>query len=290
MTLQKNIVTENTTNNSSTLKSVFTAIFFTDVHHSDKVFGARGEWSTLGLTKLERVLEESADCDFYVDFGDLSQYLPDGSTALYEEAYSFVSARTHGKRHYHLMGNHEAAFVEKSALSQFIPYKDGIGSAFVFEEGDVLFVAVDACFDRATALDGDLRRVTEFTIPKVQIDYLSSEVKARMHGGIKGIVWVSHVAFKDIDDAKWQLVGELSAYGMPLSVFEGHTHSESFHTLTNGDLRVDIYTMTSVNVDFVLGGDLSKQRAQYVYYIVKFKDGRVESVTPIRKYLPLSDK
>ena len=265
------------------------ATFFSDVHHSDTVFGQYDQWTTYGLKKLGKILEETKDANFYVDFGDFVQYLNNKSPALYTEAYNFMTDNiADGQRHYHLMGNHEAAYIHKSQLSDYIPYTEGIGSAYVFEESNMLFVAVDANYDSSNGLDTSLGNTTKFTIPQAQIDYLAEQVKLKMHDGINGIVWISHIAFTDIDKTqRWALVRELYEFGLPLTIFEGHTHTEAFDTFTNDDLTVGVYTLTSVNVDFALGMGSTEQKEQYVYYNVTFKDGMVESIEKIKGKITL---
>ena len=266
------------------------ATFFSDVHHSDHV---NGIWNDIGLRKLDKILEQTQNTNFYIDFGDFVQWLnPQDDITLYKEAYDFMMQNAvNGQRHYHLMGNHEAAFLtSKKLLKDYIPYVEGVGSTYAFVENNMLFLALDANFDRVTGVDYPIGStaskwengvyVPGFTIPQAQIMYATAlaEQMLAQNSNINGIVWVSHIAFKDIDETqRWAMVEELSQFGKPINIFEGHTHAEEFYMATKGDLSVGVYNLTSANVDFN-AGDTDTQKKKYVYYNVSFKDGLVEKV------------
>ena len=170
---------------------------------------------------------------------------------------------------YNLAGNHEFAYVEKSAFKDYIPYVEGVGSAAVFKYEDLMFVAVDAMFTRTgSEAPEDILPCKEFTIPDKEIAWLTAEVANQMDEKVKGIVWISHVALQDIDaTSQGKLLGALKAYGLPMSVFEGHTHIEAYTELidqTTGEVYCKVYTLPAVTlVD------------KYPYYNVTFVDGEV---------------
>ena len=90
----------------------------------------------------------------------------------------------------------------------------------------------------------------------------------QMDGNVKGIVWISHIALQDIDaESQDKLLGELKAYGLPMTVFEGHTHIENYKELideTTGEVYCKVYTLPAV----VLYDN-------YPYYNVTFVNGEV---------------
>ena len=93
-----------------------------------------------------------------------------------------------------------------------------------------------------------------------------------MDDGVKGIVWLSHIAFKDIEnESRFRLVFELNKYGVPLTVFEGHTHAEAFDEWYDDDnpdrTLVTIYTLPAVT-----------SGATYKYYNVTFSEGKVKQI------------
>ena len=105
-------------------------------------------------------------------------------------------------------------------------------------------------------------------IPDAQIEWLAKEVKAQMDDSVKGIVWISHIALQDIDTvSKGKLLSELKSYGLPMTVFEGHTHVEAYTELTDeltGEVYCKVYTLPAVTlVD------------KYPYYNVTFVNGEV---------------
>ena len=161
--------------------------------------------------------------------------------------------------------------MEKSVLKDYIPYVEGVGSAAVFKQGDLMFVAVDANFTRnGSDAPEDILPCREFTIPEVQIAWLTQEVQKQMDETVKGIVWISHIALQDIDaESQGKLLGALKTYGLPMSVFEGHTHIENYSELTDstGKVYCKVYTLPAVTlVD------------KYPYYNVTFVNGEVWNV------------
>lgn len=134
-----------------------------------------------------------------------------------------------------------------------------------------MFVAVDALFTR-TGSDNpsDILPCTEFMITDTVINYLKQEVSNQMSDDVKGIVWISHVALQDIDTtSKAKLLNELKAYNLPMTVFEGHTHIEAYHELTDetGKVYCEVYTLPAVVL-----------YDEYKYYNVYFNNGRVSLI------------
>ncbi len=270
---------------NNTEAASFTCTVFSDVHHGDRNYNDFA--CTNALKKLRRILAETQDADLLLNLGDFADYLKDGSITFYEEAARVLTEHDlciyhpnttpcpAGKRPIcNVIGNHEAAYVKKSDLRDYVPYVEGVGCVYTFRYRDVLFVSVDACFDRATGCDDPSVMITSvtFTIPEAVRRRVVSEVKAAMDASVKGIVWISHIAFKDIDnDSRMEMAESLCAFGVPVTMFAGHTHVELHHHLIDeaDPTRppVEIYTLPAVT-----SGN------RYRYWQVTFADGRVRSV------------
>lgn len=124
-------------------KSEFTVTIFSDVHHGD--YNYNDFACTDGLKKLEKILIETPESEFYVNLGDMVDYLKDGKTDFYDEVAAVLRGHNlnlyhpeeknyaaGGRTIYNLMGNHEAAFIRKAELSDYIPYVEGVGSVYSF--------------------------------------------------------------------------------------------------------------------------------------------------------------
>ena len=257
-----------------------TVTFMSDLHFDSNDYG--DFHCTDAGEKLSHIVNETQSSRFYVNLGDTVNSLPNGQMNNFYDAMSAMKSHnlniynsegkgyTEGNRMmYNLPGNHEFAYVEKSAFKDYIPYVEGVGSAAVFTYEDLMFVAVDAMFTRTgSEAPEDILPCKEFTIPDKEIAWLTAEVAKQMDEGVKGIVWISHVALQDIDEtSKGKLLGELKGYGLPMSVFEGHTHIEAYTELvdqTTGEVYCKVYTLPAVTlVD------------RYPYYNVTFVDGEV---------------
>ena len=260
--------------------SSMTVTFMSDIHFDSNDYG--DFYCTKAETKLNYIVNETPGSNFYINLGDTVNSLPNAQLNNFYDAISAMKANnlnvynsagtgyTEGNRMmYNLAGNHEAAYVDKSVLKDYIPYVEGVGSAAVFKQGDVMFVAVDAIFTRSGSdTPEDILSCTEFTIPDAQINWLTAEVQKQMDSTVKGIVWISHIALQDIDaQSQGKLLGELKAYGLPMTVFEGHTHVEAYTELvdeTTGEVYCKVYTLTAVTIT-----------NGYPYYTVTFVDGEV---------------
>ena len=270
----------------------FSMVVFTDVHHGDMNYNNFD--CTNGLKKLRTILDETRAADCFVNLGDLVDYLKGGKSTFYDEAVAVfnefgLSCYTSNnsadqKLIYNAMGNHEAAYIAKKELSAYVPYVDNIGSCYVFERGGVLFVMVDANFERESASDDTsvLRTATKFTIPEAEINWLKNAVSEAMHEGISSIVWLSHIAFKDIDNtSRFALADELISYGLPVTIFDGHTHVEADDEWINedtGKLEMKTYTLPAVTTG--LGKAMQPgDQSGYRYYILNFEDGKLKTVT-----------
>lgn len=258
----------------------FTVTFFTDVHHGDHNYN--DFLCTEARTKLRAILNETPDTDFYINLGDVVDYLKNGKTTFMDEVMDVfeefnlpvAKAEGEGRRVYNSMGNHEAAFMAKKELEPYIPYVEGVGSVYAFENMGVLFVAVDGNFERESKSDEPsiLKTTTKFIIPKNQIDYLKDLVEEKMHSGISTIVWFSHIAFKDLENkSRWELVDIMAAYNKPFYIFEGHTHVQNHQVWTDdyddSKIIVEIYTLPAVT-----------SGVGYRYYNVTFKDGLLQNI------------
>ena len=254
--------------------------FMSDLHFDSNDYG--DFHCTDAETKLSHIINETQGSRFYVNLGDTVNSLPNGLLNNFYDAISAMKSHnlnvynsegkgyTEGNRMmYNLIGNHEAAYADKSAFKDGAPYVEGIGSAAVFKQGDLMFVAVDANFTRdGSDAPEDILPCREFTIPDAQIDWLTAEVASQMDSSVKGIVWISHIALQDIDaESQGKLLGELKAYGLPMSVFEGHTHIEAYRELTDaitGEVYCKVYTLPAVTLF-----------DNYPYYNVTFINGEV---------------
>ena len=267
--------------------SSLTVTFITDMHFDTQDYGSFH--CTESEAKLKQIVSETQGSRFYVNMGDTVNSLPDGNLNNMYNAIRVMkeldlnvynsdgAGYIDGNRMiYNLAGNHEAAYVTKDMLKDYIPYVEGVGTVAVFKYEDLMFVLVDALYDRSGSDDpavilGGGTPCTEFTIPDKVINWLTAEVAAQMDGTVKGIVWVSHIALQDIDEgSKGALLGFLKNYGLPMSVFEGHTHVEAYSELTDettGEVYCKVYTMPAVTLN-----------DNYPYYNVTFKDGAVWSV------------
>ena len=261
-----------------------TITVMTDMHFDTTDYG--DFHCTQSEEKLKQIVSETQGSRFYVNLGDTVNSLPDGRLNNFYDAMRVMkeldlnvynsegTGYTEGGRMiYNLAGNHEAAYVEKSVLKDYIPYVENVGDVGVFRYEDLMFVAVDAIFDRSgsdepAVILGNGSPCTEFTIPDEVFDWLQAEVASQMDGNVKGIVWICHIALKDIDDvSKNRLLGELKNYGLPITVFEGHTHQEAYAELTDditGEVYCQVYTLPAVTLV-----------ENYPYYNVTFKDGKV---------------
>lgn len=266
-------------------EKTFMVTIFSDVHHGDNNYNDFA--CTNGLKKLRQILAETPESDFYVNLGDMVDYLKDGKITFYDEVAEVLHENdlniyhpegkdyVEGRRTiYNLMGNHETAYVPKSLLKDYIPYVEGVGSVYSFRYGEILFLCIDANFDRATGSDeaSVMRPSTKFVIPDAVLEWAKAEAAAKIDDGVKGIVWLSHIAFKDIENtSRFALVNELNRYGLPLTVFEGHTHVESFDQWYDDDdpekILVTIYTLPAVT-----SGET------YKYYNVTFAGGTVRQI------------
>lgn len=269
----------------------FTFTIFSDVHHADRDYNNFN--CTKGMDKLKALIDRTTESEFYVNLGDMVDYLKNGSTLMYDRIAQTLAEKklnvynengegyTSGNRMiYNVMGNHEAAYITKQSLSQYIPYRQGIGCVYTFEVKGVLFVVIDANFSRYTYTDTPnvLMNTTDFMIPQGQIDWIEEEIAEKYHNRIKSIAWISHVAYKDIDEnSRWNLVEVLSSYGLPITVFEGHTHIENKQEIFGDGVDLTIYTLPPVTNDFTIE-DASVRDNNYSYYDVTVSDGIIEKV------------
>lgn len=263
----------------------FQVTLFTDLHHGDAEhldFNCKR-----ALSKLEGILNDTGESAFYISLGDLVDFLHEDSTDLYEEAVEFLAARgvpplpggTHeGRAVYHVLGNHETAFIDKRRLGGYVPHVEGVGSVYSFRRGSVLFLVLDGNFDRETGKDSChvMRSSTTFTFPPSEIRWAKEEV-GRNLCGIKSIVWLCHVAYKDLDEAsREEMVRAIASFGLPLCIFEGHTHTERFTTAQVDGWEIPIYTLAPVTFDFTVP---KEARAESLfYYTATFEGGRLLSV------------
>ena len=264
--------------------------FFTDLHYSDEDRDVYFN-GTQSLGKLNKIIDATPDSDHYISLGDFVDFLRDESPALYEQGVEFVKTKglhpydgeIKKKTLFGVVGNHETAFIQKSKLSKFIPYVEGVGSVYSFELGEVLFVAVDASFDRVSGSDAPeiMRKSTDFIFPSTQIKWVSEELKSKVKEGTKSIVWISHVAFKDInEDTRTEMANEFLRYGLPVYIFEGHTHVQNFYEKQTEKGNLKIYNLAPVTFDFTV--PVEERENTYFYYTATFNDGNIEKVESFR--------
>ena len=256
-----------------------TITFMSDIHFDEKDYG--DFHCTQAEAKLKQIVSETPGSRFYVNLGDTVNSLPDGNMNNMYDAISTMKEldlnvyNSDGTGYdednrmiYNLCGNHEAAYVLKSELKDYIPYVEDVGTVGVFKYEDLMFVMVDALFDSNGADDPATVFETKFfTIPDVVINWITAEVASQMDETVKGIVLLNHVALQDIDDSKYTLLNAIKGYGLPMTIFDGHTHAEAYHELTDsvtGEVYCTEYTLPAVTLN-----------SGYPYYSVTFKDGKV---------------
>jgi hypothetical protein len=270
----------NQTETENRKSSSFAVTFMSDIHFDANDYG--DFYCTKAEAKLNQIVKETPGSRFYVNLGDTVNSLPNAQLNNFYDAVTAMKALdlniynsegtgyVEGNRMiYNLAGNHEAAYVGKDVLKDYIPYVEGVGSAAVFKQEDVMFVAVDAIFTRnGSDAPEDILSCKEFTIPDAQIAWLTAEVQKQMDSSVKGIVWISHIALQDIDaQSQGKLLGALKEYGLPMTVFEGHTHIEAYQELrdeTTGEVYCKVYTLPAVTIT-----------NGYPYYTVTFVNGEV---------------
>lgn len=268
----------------------FTVTVFSDVHNGDRNYNIFT--CTRGLEKLSHILEETEDSEFYINLGDMADYFK-GDLGFYDQAaeclhahglhiYTPDSPSESGKRNiYNLVGNHEASYLSKSAMRKYIPYVDGVGSVFSFAYKGVLFLGLDANFDAATGSDDPevIIKTPPFHIPPSQREWLKTQADKFISGGnISGIVWLSHIAFKDIDELSARAtLNMLHEYDLPITIFEGHAHVESYYRLYADDRATpiaDVHTLPAVT-----------SGPYCAYYVVTFSGGKPAKIDRIEKRL-----
>ena len=273
----------------------FKITFFTDCHYAD-----RDIWPfncTQGLEKVKRVIEQTPDSNYYVNLGDFADYLKGGEISIYKSAVDFIKKcglstytpiNLKEKTVFNVLGNHEASNIEKKKLSDFIPYKDGIGSVYSFKIQGVLFVVLDANFNFQTGLD-DCKTVKEtrkFTFPQSQIEWLKEELKEKVTKEVKSIALISHIAYDFIDEKpREDLIKVALFYNIPVRIFEGHTHIGNFRTVTAHGKQVEIYTLAPITYDFSLNEEVAAPI--YYYYTATFNEGNLIGVESFTKKLPI---
>ena len=263
----------------------FQVTFFTDLHHGDAEHGdfncKRAFW------KLGRILDATAKSSFYVSLGDLVDFLHEDSTDLYEEAVAFLEKRdvcsqtdgVSGRAVYHVLGNHESAFIEKQRLDAYIPHREGVGSTYIFRRGDVLFAVLDGNFDRATGSDAPcvMRESREFVFPPAQIRWVKEELARHMSDEIQTVVWLCHVAYKDIaENSREDMARAFLSFGRPVLIFEGHTHIERFYSVAVDGKEIPVFTLAPVTFDFTVPEE--KRAESFFCYTATFEGGMLRSV------------
>lgn len=270
---------------SSEKPQEFSFTVFSDVHYGDHNYNDFA--CTNGLKKLRQILGETSNSEFYINLGDTVDYLNAEQTSFYDEVAAVLRENKLNIYHpenknyvdgqrtiYNVMGNHETAFIHKSKLKEYVPYVEGVGSVYSFKYKDVFFLCLDANFDRATGGDETsvMRTSTEFTLPKAVLEWAKTEAQTKIDNSVKGIVWLSHIAFQDIDEAsRWELVDYLNQYRLPLTIFEGHTHVENYFQWYDEEdsekVIATVYTLPAVT-----------SGSTYKYYNITFSDGKVKSI------------
>ncbi|MBQ8427855.1 MAG: metallophosphoesterase [Clostridia bacterium] len=218
----------------------FTFCVFSDLHHGYENYNCFR--CTEGLARLQRILDESKNADFFLSLGDFADNLA-GGVQLYQELYDFLlphgvrlfngtTPLQSGERYlYSAVGNHEIAFLPKSALKEFTPIVDGVGNVFAFVHREVLFLAYDAVFSAENGKDmpQDILPTTLFTIPDGTLAYLKQLLDNTLDVSVKSIVAFSHVCLKGIEEnAREKLLDLLLSYRLPVYLFEGHAHRENY--------------------------------------------------------------
>lgn len=262
----------------------FTVTFFTDLHHGD--YNYNDFACTDALKKLTQIFDETQNSDFYINLGDAADYLKDSGTGFYEDLAEIFSgydlpvcmSEGQGRRIYNSIGNHEAAYINKSGLQEFIPYSDDGGCTYAFAHGGILFLGVDLVYCRKSGRDTPDVIVTarEFTLPPRQFNYIEKLLVKKLDETIKGVVMFGHIPLKDVDEtSKNQLLKVLCRLKLPVAIFEGHTHEEAYsRQVTENGEKIQVFTLPAVT-----SGDKCR------YYTVTFGNGRVLNVEKVTALL-----
>lgn len=234
---------------------------FSDVHHGNQNYNCFA--CTEGLKRLQRILDDSSSCDFFLSLGDLADNLLHGIQP-YEEVHDLLKKNNvrffngehtlqRGERFlYNVVGNHEIAFLPKRELAAYTPYVDGVGNVYAFSHQQTLFIAYDGVFSADTCSDTpkDILPTRSFTIPTATLSYLKKLLN-ELTDGAKSIVAFSHICLKDIQQvAREQWLELLLSYGLPVYVFEGHAHRQNcqIYVSDNGQ-TAQVFTLPSVKED-----------------------------------------
>jgi hypothetical protein len=233
---------------------------FSDLHYGYQdynVFTCRE-----GINKLNAVLGETQNSEFYLNLGDFADNLADQTDGLYVELQNELLknnivmyngteiADTDKRIIYSVAGNHEVAYMPKSILAPYMPYKDGIGNVYAFTRKDVVFLGYDAIFSAATGTDlpKDVIKTLQYTIPESVLDYTKQCLAKAITDATKSIVAFTHVSCKCIlEPARSALFSILTSFGLPVVIFEGHAHRENYQLFQSetGE-TVQVFTLPAV--------------------------------------------
>ena len=237
----------------------FTFCVFSDLHHGYENYNCFK--CTEGLARLQRILDESKNAEFFLSLGDFADHLS-GGVQLYEELFDFLAKKNirlfdgatplqaNERYLYNVVGNHEIAYTPKSDLKPFTPIVDEVGNVFAFTHKEVLFLAYDAIFSAKNGQDTpqDILPTTSITIPENTLAYIRTILDKNLTNSIKSIVAFSHVCLKVIEEkAKEKLLDLLLSYRLPVYLFEGQAHRENYQIFASekGNF-VHVFTLPAV--------------------------------------------
>ena len=266
--------------------ATMTATFFSDLHYGNHDYN--DFTCKRGLEKLGRTIAETPNSDFYVNLGDFIDNM-EKKTSLYEEAINFLKERNieiynigknkaeNSRFMYTLIGNHETNTYPKANIGSILPYVEGVGQVFRFKSCGILFVAIDANFNRENGSDAMADMYcTAFTIPDKQIEWFKKTVDDNLTDDVKELVILSHIAAKDIKQSVfWQLIDYVTENypSHHITMFDGHTHARAYNDYTDDVTNISYFT--EYTLPAVTSG------SKYEYYNVTFKDGAIEKVDMI---------
>ena len=284
-----------TTNSNRTTENSFkefTITIFSDVHYGTHNYN--NFTCTEGLTKLGKIINETPKSKFYINLGDFIDNMNKSFTLL-DEAISYLdtqdiaifnnnySSIEENKRiMYYTIGNHETNTIDKSSMSKYIPYIDGVGQVFYFKYEGVLFVAIDANYSYDTISDKmEDMYCTKFSMPQEEFDWFKDVIDKNLNDKVNELVILSHIPVKDIDQKViWPYIDYVTE-NYPdhhITMFDGHIHTRQYNNETNDDNESTFteYTLPAVTTT-----------ENYEYYNVTFKNGQVSNVEMVLNNAPL---
>lgn len=204
----------------------------TDMHHADKNMRIN-RYFRKTLEKLEAAAAElkKAKPAFVIELGDFIDKAPEVEVELgYLKQVKQAFSKLPGDKHY-VLGNH---CVDTLTKDEFLGVVGQEKSYYSFDQGNIHFVVLDACFLKdGTPYGRNNSRWNDANIPQHELDWLAQDLK---QSNKPTIVFIH----QRLDSEDGYAVNNapaarrvLEQSGNVLAVFQGHYHRND-HTLING--------------------------------------------------------